>query len=257
MFIDSENYYDSNPMDDVLYDAARTLAEERAAGVGALIWMPQPKLRPENEAMARALVGFPERERFTLTCSVNPQFGVQAVVELERCATQWGMKGLKLMPTLHGYSLTSPTVQALMEKARELKLVVNIHSGSFNCHPLQIAALARRYPEVPFVMDHMGYRYDCADALTAARECPNIYLGTALVSPAEPILVKRAAQQVGAERVVFGSNAPGSYIDLSIEGIRRQSLGPAAEEMILGGTQRGYTGSEADGIEVVRRSQSS
>jgi len=235
MYIDTEFYFDAAPLDGVIYDAATTLTLEQAAGVDMVVWMPQPYLRPANIAMSQALQGFPARDRFILCCTLNPQFGQETVDELTLCATQYGMKALKLMPTLHGYSLTSPLVTALLDEARRLKLVVNIHSGSHQAHPLQIAALARRYPELPFIMDHMGYREFISDAVTAAKECPNIYLSTTLVSPAEPVLVKFVVNEIGPERVVFGSNGPGTYVDMSLEGLRRQRMGKAAEELIFGG----------------------
>lgn len=234
MIIDTEFYFSTAPFDGTLFDAATTLQVVQDAGVDRVVWMPQPLLRPENEAMYRSVKEFPQRERFLLCCTLNPQFGQETEDELIRCATEWGMKALKLMPTYHGYRLTSPHVLALMDKARELEVVVNIHSGSFNCQPLQIGALAQRYPELSFIMDHMGYRYNFSDALSAAQTCPNIYLSTTLVSPAEPILIKMAAEEIGPERIVFGSNGPGTYVDMAIEGIRRLKMGSTAESLILG-----------------------
>ncbi|MBI3944198.1 MAG: amidohydrolase [Chloroflexi bacterium] len=235
MYIDSEFYYDPAPLDGVLYDPATTLALELAAGIDTVVWMPQPRLRPLNYMMAQALEDFPQRDRFILCGTLNPQFGQETVDELEKCILEWGFKGLKLMATLHGYNLNTPPVYTLLDKARELGVVINIHSGSYNSHPLQIAALARRYPELPFIMDHMGYRSYTGDAVIAAQECPNIYLSTTLISPAEPIMIKFAVARVGPERVVFGSNGPGTYVDMSMEGIRRLKLGQAAEDLIFGG----------------------
>ena len=235
MYIDTEFYFDTAPLDGVLYDAAKTLEIEQAVGIDKVVWMPQPHLRPPNAEMIQALEGFAGRDRFSLCCTLNPQFGKETVDELEHCVVEWGMTALKLMPTFHGYALTSPAVYQLLDKARELSVIINIHSGSFNCQPLQIAALARRYGELTFIMDHMGYRYNFADALTAARECSNVYLSTTLVSPAEPILVKYAVAAVGPEQIVFGSNGPGTFVDMSMEGIRRLALGQTAEDLIFGG----------------------
>ncbi|MSP13787.1 MAG: amidohydrolase [Chloroflexi bacterium] len=235
MYIDSEFYFDDAPLDGILYDPATTLALEQAAGIDMVVWMAQPRLRPINRAMAQALEGFAHRDRFILCCTLNPQFDQETVVELEHCVLERGFKGLKLMATLHGYNLNTPPVYTLLNKARELGVVVNIHSGSYNSHPLQIAALARRYPELPFIMDHMGYRMYTGDAVIAAKECPNIYLSTTLISPAEPIVIKFVVAEVGPERVVFGSNGPGTYVDMSMEGIRRLKLGKEAEDLIFGG----------------------
>ena len=236
MKMDFEFYYSDQPLDGVIYDASKVLEMEDAAGIDRVVWMPQPFFRPDNRGMAKALEGFERRDRFILCCQVNPHFGQEAVDELEYCVTRLGMKSLKLMPTLHGYTIDSPLVYPLVEKCRELGVLVNIHSGSHGCSPLEIAALATRYPEVPIIMDHMGYRYHTREAITAAQHCPNIYLGTTIVSPAEPILVKVAMKEVGPGRIVFGSNGPGTYPDMSVEGIRRLRLGAEAEALILGET---------------------
>jgi predicted TIM-barrel fold metal-dependent hydrolase len=235
VIVDTEFYWDPNPLDGVTYDLPTTWQMEHDAGVDHVVIMTQPYLRPLNAEMYQAWAKYPHPERFTLCCTLNAQFGAETVAELERCVTQYGMKALKLMPTLHGYSLLSGGVKAVMDKARELGIVINIHSGSHQAHPLQIAVLARRYPELLFVMDHMGYREFMSDAVVAAQECPNIYLSTTLVSAGEPLSVKFVTKQVGPERVVFGSNAPGTFIDMCLEAIRRQGMGSEAEALIFGG----------------------
>jgi predicted TIM-barrel fold metal-dependent hydrolase len=83
-------------------------------------------------------------------------------------------------------------------------------------------------------MDHMGYREWTADAIEAARDNPNLYLGTTIAS-FEPITIAHAVRELGPERIVYGSNWPNLYSDLAVEAIRRQRLGQEAEELILGG----------------------
>ena len=121
-----------------------------------------------------------------------------------------------------------------MSLARELGMVVNIHSGSEISHPLAIGALCRRFPDVTVLMDHMGYREWGGDAIEAARDNPNLYLGTTIAS-FEPSSIERAVRAIGAERVVYGSNWPALYSDLAVEAIRRHKFGAEAEELILGG----------------------
>ena len=112
--------------------------------------------------------------------------------------------------------------------------MVNIHSGSEISHPLAIGALARRFPEVTVLMDHMGYREWTSDAIEAARDNPNLYLGTTIAA-FEPTVIERAVRELGPERVVYGSNWPNCYSDLAVEAIRRQKLGAEAEALVLGG----------------------
>jgi hypothetical protein len=121
-----------------------------------------------------------------------------------------------------------------MQLARELGLVVNIHSGSEISHPLGIGALARRFPDVTVLMDHMGYREWVGDAIEVARDNPNVYLGTTIAA-VEPVTVARAVDALGPERVVYGSNWPNLYSDLAVQSLRRYGFDARALELILGG----------------------
>ena len=90
---------------------------------------------------------------------VNPYGPDGGAPELRRAVTEWGMKGLKLMPLRHGYEVDGRTAWKVMESASELGVPVSIHSGAQFCLPWQIASLARLFPTVPVIMDHMGWRY--------------------------------------------------------------------------------------------------
>ncbi|MBI4641718.1 MAG: amidohydrolase [Candidatus Tectomicrobia bacterium] len=212
------------------YGPKELLALEDEAGIEMAIVMPSPIFRPLNKWVAEQLKGHP---RLIPCCQVNPHFGEEAVKEFETAVKEWGMKGLKLMATLHGYQIESPMVYPLMEKARELKVPVNIHSGTHGCEPLQIGELAARYPDVPIIMDHMGYRSYVGQAIAAAKRCENILLGTTIVSY-EPIQVRRAVDEVGADRVVFGSNAPSCFPVYAVQSLKRMKFTSEQEELIFG-----------------------
>ncbi|HLG50954.1 MAG TPA: amidohydrolase family protein [Chloroflexota bacterium] len=207
------------------------IALEDAAGIDIAIVMPRVQLKPDNRWLVKALKGY--EKRLIPCCSVNPNFGAEAVEEFRLAVTEWGMRGLKLMPPGFALSLSSPVMTPIMDLARELGQPVTIHTGNPPGHPLQVAMLARKWPEVPIILDHMGYRDFSGDAIEAALLCPNIYLGTTLVT-VEPGMIRRAVQVLGPERIVFGSNAPSAYPDLGVENIRRLKLGQEAEDLILG-----------------------
>jgi predicted TIM-barrel fold metal-dependent hydrolase len=210
---------------------AELFCNEDAAGIEYAVVMPSPTPKPDNRALYETAS---HERRAILCCQVNPNDGDTALREIEQSATEWGMRVLKIMPAIYQVPLTGRVAHALMTIAREHRLVVNIHSGSEISHPLAIGALSRRFPEVPVLMDHMGYREWVSDAIEAARDNPNLYLGTTIAS-FEPITIQKAVQELGPERIVYGSNWPNLYSDLAVEAIRRQRLGQEAEELILGG----------------------
>jgi len=230
--MDFEAYLNTNmPAAERETALAELFANQDAAGIEYAVVMPSPTPKPDNRALYETAG---KQRRAVLCCQVNPNEGEAALAEIRQSATEWGMRVLKIMPAIYQVHLTSQMARTLMTTARELKLVVNIHSGSEISHPLAIGALCRRFPDVTVLMDHMGYREWTSDAIEAARDNPNLYLGTTIAS-FEPIVVERAVRELGPERVVYGSNWPNLYSDLAVEAIRRQKLGREAEELVLGG----------------------
>jgi len=183
----------------------------------------------DNKALAAAANGHP---RMVPVALVNPNGPGGGVPELERAVNEWGMKGLKLHPQRHGYEADSKAANRLMQAAERLDLTVSIHSGDRCCLPWQIGHLARRFPSVPVVMNHMGFRYYVEGAINVALETPNIYLDTVLVSM--PGYLKMAVDKVGAERVIYGSDFPVGHPSSMIAAIKAANIGAEAEALIMG-----------------------
>lgn len=218
-------------LEDKIWGPDDILRLEDQAGIDRAVIVPACQVWPDNEGLATAIRGY---DRLTGCAIINPHFGDKAVKELERCVLEWGIKGLKLMPTFHGYPVSAPVVDPLIQKVRELGIPLTVHSGSWNAEPLQISVLADRYPEVPIIMEHSGYRWYLGDALAAARRSPNIHLGLSIVAT-ETVMVLEIFKAVGPERMLFGSDAPAAYPDLAAEAIRRCKFGKEAEDLIFGG----------------------
>jgi len=209
--------------------ALESLLDE--AGIDRAVLMPPVTFKPDNYWMIEQLQG---NSRFIPCALLNPHFGDEAVAELEIGVREWGVQGLKLMPTKHGFHAASNLAHPLMVKCTELGIPVSIHSEGGYAHPLAIAALARTFPDVPVIMDHMGYRYWVTDAIEAARQVPNIYLATTAVM--EPHFIARAINSLGVERIVFGSNGPLAIPKMQLEVIKFLQLSPEDEAKILGRT---------------------
>ena len=190
--------------------------------------------RPGNAAVLEAAAGEP---RLLPGCLVNPTMGPDALADLEQCVRR-GARTVKLMAAGHGYRLDGPAPDPVMDLARSLGIPATIHSGSYlsGCAPEYIARLARRHPQVTIIMDHMGYREWVGSAVQAAQENQTIYLGTTLIAAAEPYTIARIVEsgELGADRIVFGSNAPAGIAVHGVNGIRLVGFSPQDEALILG-----------------------
>ncbi len=219
---------------------AALLECEAEAGFDMAVVMPQPKVDPDNGGLLEKTAEFPN----LLPCvMMDPHRGEEGVAALKGYVDR-GAKGMKLMGVIHKFEVDDPMVFPFVEAARDLGIVVSIHTGVGNCSADRVGAVARLIPEAPIVMDHMGFPDHFEEALAVCREHKNVYMGTTILrfhkrwadNPEEtvPVDVARAAAELGPERVVFGSNLP-EYRPIQVKrAIQRLNLGEAAEALIFG-----------------------
>ena len=228
------------------------LAMEDEAGIEVAVVMPsntgpgpvhEPQAQPDNLRLGQAIKG----NRRCIGCAtINPVLGPDNIKQQYAIADEYRFGGPKLMAVLHKYNIDDEIVDPIMAMARERGQVASIHSGGTanDCvHPNRIANVAARFPDVPIIMDHMGYPDATEEAIRVAEEHPNIYLGTTILrffkpdpSVAVPQAVADAVRRVGPERVVWGSNMP-EYPHSALwcrQAIERLRLGADAERLIFG-----------------------
>lgn len=80
-----------------------------------------------------------------------------------------------------------------------------IESNTSYLHPLEIAKM---YGGTKIIMAHMGGTDTtvCKKAIKASRDYPNIFFDTSGITT--PYIIEFAVQEIGAERILFGSDAP-------------------------------------------------
>lgn len=230
----ADEWYD-RPM-----SVAALLECEAEAGFEMAVVMPSAKVDPDNDGLLEQTAAHPQ----ILPCAMmDPHRGEEGVAALRDYVGR-GARGMKLMGAIHQFEVDDPMVFPFVEEARGLGIVVSIHSGTGNCHAARIGTVAERFPEVPIIMDHMGFPDAFEVGMEVCRKNANVYMGTTILrfhkhwadNPEEavPAAVKQAVDELGPERVVFGSNLP-EYRPIQVRrAIERLKLGTAAEELIFG-----------------------
>ena len=97
--------------------------------------------------------------------------------------------------------------------------------------PLDLAALAARHPEVPLICGHTGG--DWERGLRAIRDFQNVYADLAGSDPCAGY-TEMAVRELGAERVLYGSDAGGRSFASQLAKVFGANLPAAAKELILG-----------------------
>jgi predicted TIM-barrel fold metal-dependent hydrolase len=138
----------------------------------------------------------------------NPWYGKRAVSILQR-AFEGGLVGLYLDPARQGFQLSESIIDPLIEVCREYDRPVYSHTGTPVCAmPFQLAELAQRFPTVTFVMGHAAWTdFNGYDVIPVARKVENIMVETSCTVGA---FVQAAIDQLGADRLLFGTGYPAS-----------------------------------------------
>ena len=125
--------------------------------------------------------------------------------ENRRCMKELGFVGIKLHPGAHACSPDSKDGIMAIETAAELDVPVMVHTGAGipAALPANVIGVAKKYPEVRFVLAHCGMIIGSGEALLAAQECPNVYLETSWCVPHH---IEGFVAALGAERIMFAAD---------------------------------------------------
>ena len=148
-------------------------------------------------------------------------------------------RGIKLHPLLDSYHPNDPSVHPLLELAGERGLPVLFHTG----HPIftlpwSIEEAAANFPDTKVVLGHMGHGnvvYINASIDIACRR-PNVYLETSGMPMHTKI--REAVERAGADRVLYGSDAPFHHPAVEILKVRLSGLPQADVDRVLGENAR-------------------
>lgn len=143
----------------------------------------------------------------------NPWYEQQAVEELEWALGE-GLRGLKFHPVWQGFHVNSDMAYPLIEVAAHHRVPVYVHTGTPHFgEPFKLAEVARRYPEVTFIMGHAAFSDFWNDLPLCHQFAPNILFET---SRNEPASIAALGTDIGVDFVVFGSNMPEGLYSVDI-----------------------------------------
>ncbi len=196
---------------------------------------PSPeRLRLENDQVLEALRSWSHRA-FGFVY-LNPKHREASLAELDRCVRDGPMVGVKLWVAEH---CNSPDLDPIIERAAELKAPVLQHTylkiaGNLpgESTPMDLAELAARHPQATLICGHTGA--DWERGLRAIRPCPNVYADLCGSDPTAG-MVEMAVAELGAERVLYGSDAGGRSFASQLAKVLGANIPDAAKKLILAG----------------------
>lgn len=144
--------------------------------------------------------------RFLGLANLTPHQDASAYqAEVTRCVRELGFVGVKIHTIGHAVNPGSDDARNVFVTAAGLGIPVMVHTGAGVpfAEPASWIPLARAFSETTVILAHAGGGIYSGPAIIAAEVCPNIVLETSSSNPQD---IRRAAQALGADRILFGSD---------------------------------------------------
>ena len=149
--------------------------------IGVLAWM-----KPYGETVTQELVDMLEKNRDIIY-------------------------GLKFHPFHSKTAMDDPKVAPYLELAGRFHFPVTVHTGGCEeAEPVHVRNAAEKYPDIDFIMVHMGLGTDNQEAIRLLGTLPNLYGDTTWV-PLESTI--QAVETAGSGKMLFGSDNPIDGLD--------------------------------------------
>lgn len=211
-----------------------------AVGVSHLVAVGYDVARGNELALAAA-AEHPGRLGVWLVADPHRREAVETVAEQLADPRVWGLK-------VHGDTMAcavdDPRYTRYFELAATWHVPVLVHGQTRSpfSDPAQIAAVARRHPDVAVLTGHAGlYQDGFATAARLARDQPNLYLeicGSRLTTR----WLERMVAIAGAEKVVFGTDAVFLDPRTGLGKVHYARLSDEDRALVLGGNARRLLG---------------
>lgn len=204
------------------------IADMEANGIDKTVLLPmdywilygEPKVSLEVQLKAYSDLQRKYPDKIIAFATVDPR-RPDAVDQLDRAISEWGLKGLNLYPQT-GFYVNEPSTYRVLEKAAELRLPVTCHTGQLGAAPLRakygdpihLDDLVQDFPDLKITAGHMafgwheqlfylaGLRYNLATDVSAWQDVARANFRKFCE------VLRQALDRLGPDRVLFGTDNP-------------------------------------------------
>lgn len=185
-----------------------------------------------NEEAEQVVTEYPELRQWVVIDPFCPETYNQA----ERILQQPTCVGIKIHPEEHGYPIKEQG-QAMFEFAAKHRAIVLTHTGGENSLPEDFVPFANDFPEIQLILAHIGCTIDndLGHQVRAVQQSKhgNMFTDTSSAQSIMPGLIEWAVKEIGAERILYGSDSPVYFAPMQRTRIDQAEIDDADKKRIL------------------------
>ncbi len=188
------------------------------------------EMRAGNRHVAGLVRDYPDQ--FRAYCAVNPHYLDESLEEMDYTVGQLGFVGIgEVCPHVLDFEMDSDAVRAIIEKAIDLDVPLNLHSSE-PAHFHAIAKLAKEYPSAGIIMAHFGGFRFWRDAIGAIKNCENVWTDCSAWVMFTAGAFESTIKKIGAGRVLFGTDFPICDLDMAAYKLTHSGLSQRQADLI-------------------------
>jgi predicted TIM-barrel fold metal-dependent hydrolase len=208
--------------------------------------------KAQQERLSEAQRNLLERDQTKLTgiIRVHPSHPELSCEKMERWIRHGPCIGIKYSGGAGGVSCSHPNNDSIIRLARELNAVVYVHAWTIvggtprtytggvkpgESTPMDVAILARRFPDVPIICGHSGGDWEVG--ARAVRSCENVLFEFSGSDPHSG-QVDYAVDVLGVDRIVWGGHGPSRSYATELSKVFDSDLSRTDRIKVLGGNYR-------------------
>jgi len=165
-------------------------------------------------------------------CYVNPNYS-SSVSELKKGIEDCGMSGMKLWTAAY---CDDPKVFPLIEKCIDYKVPILVHTffkaiNKLECESggINVAGLAKRYPEAKILMAHLGANCHSEIKPIVGFKNVSVDISGSIFRNGD---IDYVSSLIGAERILFGTDMPGASFLVNLGQVEEANLTDTEKELI-------------------------
>lgn len=203
------------------------------SGFGADTGPTITETRAINRRVAELTGDYPDQ--FYGCCSVNPHYLAESLEEMDYTVREAGFICIgEVCPHILDFEMDSPEIRAIIAKAIELDVPLNLHSSE-PAHFQAIAKLAGEYPAARIVMAHFGGFRFWRDGIEAIKDCDNVWADCSAWVLFTAGAFESTIRKIGASRVLFGTDFPLCDLDMAVYKVQHSGLSDKDCDLVSSG----------------------
>lgn len=140
--------------------------------------------------------------------------------------------GFKLHPRADNFNPLDKKFVRLFKAIEQEGKPVIVHSrkeNNINSDPDKVIKLAQKYPKINFIFGH--FANDSEYFFEEIKKYENAFVETSIVS--SPKIIENRVKQIGADKILFGSDAPYSDQEIELLKIKKCDISKKEKDLIL------------------------